>query len=165
VPAALARVAMPVMVTHQCGRAHEAAVGARYRQLGLEAQARVVPFIDDMPAALADAELVLSRAGASATSEICAVGRPSVLVPYPFAAGDHQRRNAESLVEAGAAVCVPNAEATPTRLARELNAIFGVRGRLLGLAERAQALGRPEAAVTIARDLLALGGLALQEAG
>src|SRR6185369_1283509 len=104
-------------VVHQSGPNHAEAVRSLYAELGLAERVRVVPFIDDMPAALTSSELVVGRAGAGALSEMCAVGRPGLLVPYPFAADDHQRVNAEALVQAGAAICVLNAEATPERLA------------------------------------------------
>ena len=156
VPEALARASCPIEVTHQCGRAHEDAVALRYRDAaGLQGVA-VVPFIDDMPAAVASADLVISRSGASAVSEICAVGRPSLLVPYPYAAGDHQRRNAESLAQAGAAVCIPSANATPERLAALIDELGAAPERLEQMAEAAAGLGRPHAARTIARDLLGL---------
>jgi UDP-N-acetylglucosamine--N-acetylmuramyl-(pentapeptide) pyrophosphoryl-undecaprenol N-acetylglucosamine transferase len=163
VPRALARTSTNVHVTHQCGAAHEADARRLYAELGLEARARVVPFITDMPQALADADLVIARSGASAVSEICAVGRPSLLVPYPFASGDHQRVNAESLVRAGAALCLTSTEATPERISSEISALFSDAPRLLRMAERATSLGRPEAAHTIALDLLGLAGVALNE--
>ena len=75
-------------VTHQAGRAHREALAARYRELGLEAQ--VPDFIDDMAAALADADLVICRAGAMTVAELAAVGVASVLVPFPHAVDDHQ---------------------------------------------------------------------------
>jgi len=158
-PQALRLLRTEVRVVHQCGRAHVEVVRERYRSGGQLDVVQVVSFIDDMPSALADAHLVLSRSGASAVSEICAMGRPSVLVPYPFAAGDHQRRNAEALHAAGAAVCVPADEATATRLAQEIEGLAATEGRLEVMAARARASGRPEAAETIAWDLLALGGL------
>ncbi|HEV8550089.1 MAG TPA: UDP-N-acetylglucosamine--N-acetylmuramyl-(pentapeptide) pyrophosphoryl-undecaprenol N-acetylglucosamine transferase, partial [Polyangiaceae bacterium] len=112
VPLAARKLGAALEVVHQCGPAHAEKVRATYAELGLGETVRVVPFIDAMPAALAAAELVVGRAGAGALSEMCAVGRPGLLVPYPFAADDHQRKNAEALAAAGAAVCVPNAEAT-----------------------------------------------------
>jgi UDP-N-acetylglucosamine--N-acetylmuramyl-(pentapeptide) pyrophosphoryl-undecaprenol N-acetylglucosamine transferase len=124
----------------------------------------VVSFIEDMPAEIGAADLVVSRSGASAVSEICSVGRPSLLVPYPYAAGDHQRKNAECLAEAGAAVWVANQDASPERLARELDELLAQEGRLAGMAERARTLGRPDAALVIAHDLLQLGRIAHQEA-
>ena len=160
VPRALAQTAANVSVVHQCGAAHEAEARRLYAELGLESRARVVPFISDMPAALAAADLVIARSGASAVSEICAVGRPSLLIPYPFASGDHQRVNAESLVRAGAALCLLSAEATPERMAAEITALFGDYARLSRMAQRATKLGRPEAAHAIALDLLGLAGLA-----
>lgn len=158
VPAALARLGVPWRAVHQCGARHLGDVEARYRSLGVAERVTVRPFIDDVPAALGRAHLVVGRAGASAFSEICAVGRPSLLVPYPFA-GDHQRLNAEALVRRGAALCVYNAEATPERLAREIEVLLAERSKLSKMAEAARRLGRPEAALCIARDLLALAGL------
>ena len=160
VPLALAEAASNITVVHQCGAAHEAETRRLYAGLGLESRVQVVPFISNMPAALAAADLVIARSGASAVSEICAVGRPSLLIPYPFASGDHQRINAESLVRAGAAVCLPSTEATPDRIAREIAALFGDSVRLTRMAERATKLGRPEAAHAVALDLLGLAGLA-----
>ncbi|HEY0465948.1 MAG TPA: UDP-N-acetylglucosamine--N-acetylmuramyl-(pentapeptide) pyrophosphoryl-undecaprenol N-acetylglucosamine transferase [Polyangiaceae bacterium] len=163
VPRALAHLAANVRVVHQCGAAHEADARRLYAGLGLEARAQVVPFIADMPQALAEADLVIARSGASAVSEICAIGRPSLLVPYPFASGDHQRVNAESLVRAGAALCLSSTEATADRIAREITALFDNSQRLHTMAERAAALGRPEAAHAIAEDLLGLAGVANSE--
>ena len=163
VPRALAQLATKVRVVHQCGAAHEVDARRLYASLGLEARVQVVPFIADMPRALADADLVIARSGASAVSEICAVGRPSLLVPYPFASGDHQRVNAESLVRAGAALCLPSTEASAERIAHEMTELFAHSERLFRMAERARALGRPEAARAIAEDLLGLAGVASSE--
>lgn len=164
VPRALGALKRPVRVVHQCGSAQESAVRELYAELGLADCAEVRPFIDDMPAAIADADLVIARAGASSVSEICAVGRPSLLVPYPHA-GDHQRVNAESLAKAGAAISVLDKEATPERLAQEIAALCESPERLSRMAESAAAIGRPDAANTIARDLLALAGLAVPGTG
>jgi len=120
---------------------------------------RIVPFIDDMPAALAAADLVVGRSGAGALAELCAVGRPGLLVPYPFAAGDHQRVNADALVRAGAALCLSHTEATVERLAQELAALAADRARLTRMAAAARQVGRPEAARAVALDLLKLAGL------
>ncbi|MEO8901074.1 MAG: undecaprenyldiphospho-muramoylpentapeptide beta-N-acetylglucosaminyltransferase [Polyangiaceae bacterium] len=159
VPHALAQTQTNVVVVHQCGAAHEAAARRLYAELGLAERAQVVPFIADMPAALAAADLVIGRSGASAVSEICAVGRPSVLIPYPHASGDHQRVNAQSLVSAQAALCLSLAEASPARIAAEITALLNDPTRLTQMAERAAALGRPQAAHAIALDLLGLAGL------
>lgn len=158
VPRALARLGSGVRVVHQCGRAHEEAARALYAELGLTERASVQPFIDDMPRALADADLVIGRAGASAVAEICAVGRPSLLVPYPFA-GDHQKHNAASIAREGAALWIPSAEATPERLAQELGSLLGDPARLIAMSDASRQLGRPQAARAIAQDLLALAGV------
>lgn len=158
-PLAFSRLGRPIEIVHQCGAAHRESVEALYASTARQLTARVVPFIEDMPAALASADLVVSRSGASALSEICAVGRASLLIPYPYAAGDHQRKNAESLEAAGAAVCLSAHEATPERLISLLNELLAAPQRIADMAEAAAALGRPEAAVAVARDLLQLAGL------
>lgn len=157
-PQALARLRNPVQVIHQCGKAHQEAVESLYRELKIDF-VTVTPFIDDMPSALAHADLVVGRAGAGAVSEIAAVGRPSLLVPYPFASGDHQRINAEYLEKAGAAVTVLNQEATPERLASELDALVSSRAELRKMAFSARNFGRPQAALDVASDFLDLAGL------
>lgn len=159
VPEAVLRARTSVKVLHQTGRGNAQAVSDRYRALGIEDRVEVVQFIDDMPEALARAELVVGRSGASAVSEICAVGRPSLLVPYPHASGDHQRKNAASLERDGAAVCVGAEAATPERLAAEIDRL-AEGSRLEAMAAVARGRGRPEAARTIAHDLLVLAGLA-----
>jgi UDP-N-acetylglucosamine--N-acetylmuramyl-(pentapeptide) pyrophosphoryl-undecaprenol N-acetylglucosamine transferase len=158
VPRALGQLGPGIVVVHQCGRAHEAAAVALYRELGLGERARVVPFIDDMPAALAAADVVVGRAGAGAVGEICAIGRPSLLVPYPYA-GDHQKLNADSIAREGACIWVPSADATPRRLATELRNLMNDPTRLVSMAAAARRLGKPHAARTIARDLLTLAGV------
>jgi UDP-N-acetylglucosamine--N-acetylmuramyl-(pentapeptide) pyrophosphoryl-undecaprenol N-acetylglucosamine transferase len=159
VPEALAKVSSKLSVTHQCGALHAATVGARYETLKPAFPFRIVPFIDDMPAELGRADLVISRSGASAVSEIAAIGRPAVYVPYPFAAGDHQRKNAESMAEGGAAVCVSASEATVERLAEEIQRLAREPELLARMAAAAAERGRPNAAFDIARDVLGLAGL------
>jgi len=165
VPEALCRVSSSLSVVHQCGQAHVESVRERYAQLCPKFELDVVPFIDEMPAALGRADLVISRAGAGAVSEIAAVGRPALFVPYPYAAGDHQRKNAEALARAGAAVCVPSAEASVDRLAGELGELTSSAERLGRMAEASRRWGRPHAADAVARDLLALAGLASRVEG
>jgi UDP-N-acetylglucosamine--N-acetylmuramyl-(pentapeptide) pyrophosphoryl-undecaprenol N-acetylglucosamine transferase len=158
IPRALASVKVPVRVVHQCGAGKDAAVRALYQELGAGARAQVIPFIDDVASELARADLVVGRAGAGAVAEICAVGRPSLLIPYPFA-GDHQRFNAESLAREGAAVCVRAQEATVERLASEIERLAREPGLLPRMAKAALELGRPDAALAVAKDLLSLAGL------
>lgn len=156
VPDALGKSRARLKIVHQSGQAHADAVRQRYAALDKKLDVEIVSFIDDMPRALGKADLVIGRAGAGAVSEIAAVGRPALFVPYPYAAGDHQRWNAESLVRAGAAVCVPSAEATAERLASELDKLASTEGLLEEMAEASRGWGRPHAAETVARDLLAL---------
>lgn len=164
VPLALSRTRTPLVVTHQAGKGHDGAVRSLYEQLGAGRQVSVVPFISDMASALRDADLVVGRCGASAVSEICAVGRPGLFIPYPYASGDHQRLNALSLVRSSAAVCVPSEEATAERLAQEIDALAQDPLRLQRMAEAAQHLGKPEAAEVVAADLLALAKIEAEAA-
>lgn len=162
VPRALARLKNKVSIVHQAGPQHGAAVERRYRDLGLTEGVRVISFIDDMPEAIARASLVIGRAGASTVSEITAIGRPSVLIPFPYAAGDHQRHNALSLEDAGAALCIPQERATAGRLAELVSGLLNDAFRLKTMAAAAIAFGRPSAARDVAEDLLSLAGLAVR---
>jgi UDP-N-acetylglucosamine--N-acetylmuramyl-(pentapeptide) pyrophosphoryl-undecaprenol N-acetylglucosamine transferase len=164
VPRALSSSALDVTVVHQCGAGKDAEVRALYAELGAAARVTVVPFIDDMPSALAAADLVIGRAGASAIAEICAVGRPSILIPYPFA-GDHQRHNSESLERRGAAISLRASEATPERLEAEITRLDRDRSALARIADAARSLGRPFAATMIAEDLLGLARLSHRAGG
>lgn len=137
------------MVTHQSGSAHFTALEQAYAHHGVEA--RLLPFIEDMGAALAEADLVISRAGAMTVAELAAVGVGAILVPFPHAVDDHQTANARFLVEGGAARLLPQSELTPERLAELLRGFDRERCRQMALAARA--LARPEATVTIADEL------------
>jgi UDP-N-acetylglucosamine--N-acetylmuramyl-(pentapeptide) pyrophosphoryl-undecaprenol N-acetylglucosamine transferase len=151
VPAALARLpaADRPQVTHQAGGAHADALRAAYAQAGVAAE--VVPFVDDMAAALAGCDLMLCRAGAITVSELCAAGVPAVLVPLVVSTTAHQRDNAAWMAAQGAAVHLPQAELTPERLAALLQA--QTREGLLAMAERARALARPQAAARVADEI------------
>lgn len=160
VPAALADLDLAsrgVEVLHQTGAAMRDAVEARYRELGVPAE--VVSFVDDMAKAYATATLVIARAGATTLAELCAIGRPSILVPYPYAADDHQARNAEALERAGAAVAIREDVLTAERLASEARALLDDAERRKRMAEAARKHGRPDAAAAIVDDLFGwLGG-------
>jgi UDP-N-acetylglucosamine--N-acetylmuramyl-(pentapeptide) pyrophosphoryl-undecaprenol N-acetylglucosamine transferase len=155
VPRAIAKVAT-CSVVHQTGPGRDEVVRSLYAGLGIADRADVVPFIDDMHAALTSADLVIGRAGASSLAELSAIGRPALLIPYPFAADDHQLRNARSFERAGAAVAIAQSEATEERLARELNALAQDGDRRARMAEASRGLGRPNAAQQIAEDLLTI---------
>jgi UDP-N-acetylglucosamine--N-acetylmuramyl-(pentapeptide) pyrophosphoryl-undecaprenol N-acetylglucosamine transferase len=169
IPRAAGACTNALQIVHQVGRGNTEPVIAAYAQHAPQRQARVVEFIEEMPQALADADPVISRSGASAVSEICAVGRPSILVPYPFAAGDHQKGNALALAGIDAALCVEEVaqdaqgEATAEKIAQALNELTGDAHRLEAMARAARAWGRPQAARQVALDLLQLGGLSVQE--
>jgi UDP-N-acetylglucosamine--N-acetylmuramyl-(pentapeptide) pyrophosphoryl-undecaprenol N-acetylglucosamine transferase len=161
VPEALAlarREVRDLTVLHQAGQGRDEAVRSAYAAHAGD-WAEVVPFLENVAGELARADLVIERAGASSLAELCAVGRASILIPFPFAADDHQRKNAEALAEAGAAVSIEQAAATASRIASEVIALAKDRARRAAMAGRARALGRPDAARTIARDLLALAGV------
>lgn len=157
-PGALAAVRRRVpglSVVHQCGAAHVEAVRGTYAEHGADF-VTVTPFIEDMATALARADLVVGRSGAGAVSEITAIGRPSLLIPYPHASGDHQRHNAQVLERRGAALCLVASEVDAARLERELAGLLSDTARLGRMAEAARAFGRPHAAADVAADFLEL---------
>lgn len=151
VPGALALLGqdLQVEVLHQCGPRHLDDARRCYAAAGMSS-ARVVPYIEDMAAAYAWADLVLCRAGALTIAELCVAGIASVLVPYPFAADDHQTVNARHLSERGCAVLVPEPELDAQPLASLLNELFSDRQRLLAMAECCRAMARPQAASAVA---------------
>lgn len=130
------------------------AVRERVGPLGLDAWVHPVGYIDDMPGALASADVAVSRAGAMGTAELLAWGIPSILVPLPTAAADHQTHNARALEAFGAAVALVESEMTPERLWSEVVALTGDARRREAMAGRARERARPEAARRIAEDLL-----------
>ncbi|MBC7174630.1 MAG: undecaprenyldiphospho-muramoylpentapeptide beta-N-acetylglucosaminyltransferase, partial [Polyangiaceae bacterium] len=153
VPEALARLRVHdrgLRIVHQAGQAMCDEVAARYRDLGIDAD--VVPFIDDMARAYERAALVIARAGATTLAELCAIGRPSVLIPFPHAADDHQGKNAEALAAVGAAECIREEALSPGGLADTLAALLDEPARRRVMSEAARRQGRPDAAATIVDD-------------
>ncbi|MEF8793411.1 undecaprenyldiphospho-muramoylpentapeptide beta-N-acetylglucosaminyltransferase [Thiohalorhabdus sp.] len=148
VPSWLAAGSRAIHVWHQSGERELEEVRSAYYEHGLEAE--VVPFIDDMAAAFAWADLAVCRAGAATVAELAAVGLPAVLVPFPYAVDDHQRRNAEALVSRGAALCVAQSEWDPVALGARLDGDLGERSCLAEMAEAARAFARPDAAAVVA---------------
>ncbi|KUK37026.1 MAG: UDP-N-acetylglucosamine--N-acetylmuramyl-(pentapeptide) pyrophosphoryl-undecaprenol N-acetylglucosamine transferase [Thermacetogenium phaeum] len=112
------------------------------------------PYLDKMEYALAAADLVVSRAGAATLAELTARGLPAVLVPYPYATGDHQYHNARYLEETGAAVLIREEDLTAERLLREIGRIVGDRQLRKKMAEQSLRLGRPEAGEVIVRTII-----------
>jgi UDP-N-acetylglucosamine--N-acetylmuramyl-(pentapeptide) pyrophosphoryl-undecaprenol N-acetylglucosamine transferase len=142
---------------HQTGAADAMPVAARYAALGAAgAGCTARAFIDDMAAAYAAADLVIARAGATTIAELGVVGRPALLVPFPFAADNHQEINARVLEAAGAARVLLQAGLTPARLAAALAELLADAGARARMAAAMRGLGRPDAARAIATDLEAL---------
>lgn len=123
-------------VRHQAGRTLEVAQAA-YAQAGVAAS--VEAFIEDMAAAYAWADLAVCRSGASTVAELAAAGCPALLVPFPAAVDDHQTRNGEYLVRAGAAVLIPEAALDAATLAAQLRQLLADRPRLAAMARSARA--------------------------
>ncbi|MCS6952225.1 MAG: undecaprenyldiphospho-muramoylpentapeptide beta-N-acetylglucosaminyltransferase [Bryobacterales bacterium] len=133
-----------VRFLHQTGPAEYAEVAHAFAGSGLRGE--IVSFFEDMAAALAAADLVVCRAGAGALAELAAAGRPAILVPFPYAADDHQRRNAEAAARAGAARVVPDGECTGARLFREVTELASRPDLLEAMGRAARARARPDAA-------------------
>ena len=134
----------PTRLVHQTGAAEHQALAAEFSTAGIKGE--VLPFLRNMPEAFSQADLVVSRAGAGAVNEIAAAGMPSILVPLPFAADDHQRRNAELLVEAGAARMVLDGEMNGERLFREIEDLRQNAAEREQMRTRVRQFARPGAA-------------------
>jgi len=145
---ALLRAIPGLHILHQTGERDYNDAQAAYLQAGISAE--VSPFIDDMPGAFARAGLLLCRSGASTVAEVTAAGKPAVFVPFPRAADDHQRRNAEALAQAGAALVIPEAGLTAERLVETVSKLLGDRARLAQMGAAARRLAHPDAAAEIA---------------
>jgi len=147
---ALVRQVPNINIIHQTGERDYNDAQTAYQQAGSSAE--VYPFITDMPAFFARADLVLCRSGASTVAEITAAGKPAVFVPFPRAADDHQRFNAQALERAGAAVVVEETKLERVWLADTIAALLGDPGRLQRMSEAARKLAHPNAA----RDITAM---------
>jgi UDP-N-acetylglucosamine--N-acetylmuramyl-(pentapeptide) pyrophosphoryl-undecaprenol N-acetylglucosamine transferase len=151
------RSGLRVRFLPQAGAAAAAAVARDFEAAGMDGQ--VTAFIDNMPAAFAEADLVVSRSGAGAVAELAAAGKPSLLVPFPFAADQHQLRNAEAFVRAGAARLVPDGEMNGERLYREAAALASDADLLQRTGEAALAMAHPDAARRAAEIIEEIGPL------
>ena len=144
-----------VQILWQTGKFYSANIQERLAQTTPPAQLHVTEFVSDMSAAYAAADLVVSRAGASSISEICLLGKPSILVPSPNVAEDHQTHNALALVNKDAARYVTDADA-PTTLLEQAVATVRDTATLQRLSENALQLAKPDAAHDIAQFAIAL---------
>jgi len=142
---------------HQTGESMRDEVEETYKDLGIDAQ--VVTFIDEIARAYSNAALVVARAGATTLAELCAIGRPSILVPFPFAADDHQAKNAAALEEQGAAICIRESELEVNALGTMVTALLDDPAKRQAMSLAARRHGRPDAAATIVDDMIGwLGG-------
>ena len=145
VPEALALMndAERPQVRHQCGEKHADAARSAYQAHGVEAS--VEPFISDMAEAYEWADLVVCRSGALTVSELCVAGVGAILVPFPHAVDDHQTQNGQQMVNARAAVLIPQSRLNPEVLAETLRDLANDRARVMNMARAAKSLARPDA--------------------
>ena len=153
----LRREAPGIHIIHQTGERDYNDALAAYAAQGENAE--VSKFIEDMPAAFARADLVVCRSGASTVAEIAAAGKPAVFVPFPRAADDHQRVNAEALARHGAAVVVEESKLEGVWLAETIAALLQDANRLRQMSNAARELAHPNAAKDIAAMAARVGGI------
>ncbi|MBI4476110.1 MAG: undecaprenyldiphospho-muramoylpentapeptide beta-N-acetylglucosaminyltransferase [Acidobacteria bacterium] len=150
----LAASTVDLFVTHQTGIRDLELVRRAFAEAGL--RGRVEGFLYEMDREMKTADLVVCRAGATTLAEIAAAGRPAILVPFPMATDDHQRKNAEALASVGAAVMIEQKELSGTRLAGEIVALARDAGRRHRMADAVRKFSRPNAAALIVERLLTL---------
>jgi len=144
-------------ILHQAGARHAETTLAAYETSGAPADRwQVHAFLDDMPRRFEAADLILARSGASTVAELAASGKPSVLIPFPQAADDHQRKNAEVMVAAGAAKMLIEAGLTKTALGTVLHGLLSDAPALSQMSERARTLAHPDAAQRIAEMVVGI---------
>jgi UDP-N-acetylglucosamine--N-acetylmuramyl-(pentapeptide) pyrophosphoryl-undecaprenol N-acetylglucosamine transferase len=143
-----------VRLLHQTGERDYDTTVAAYEKLGVPVE--VYKFMDNMPAMFACADLIVSRAGASTVAEIAAAGKPSIFVPFPKAADDHQRRNAEAMQRAGAAVMLEERDLTSANLADTVARLLSNPADLQAMSAAARAMAHPRATRDIAELAVSL---------
>lgn len=152
IPPAIANLPMDMLrnirVSHQAREEDAQRVSTYYAENGVNAD--VQPFFHDVPRRISEAQLVICRSGASSIADLTVIGRPAILIPYAAAAGDHQSANARGLVDAQAAVLITEGAATPDTLTEYIHMILSDGPAATQMANRALALGKPEAAQTLA---------------
>lgn len=144
-------------VIHQTGERDYNDVQTAYSRAGVSAE--VSAFIDDMPRAFAQADLLICRSGASTVAEVTAAGKPAIFIPFPRAADDHQRRNAEAIAGAGAGVLIPESELSPEKLANSVAELLSNPARLQEMSTQSRTLGHKDAAMQMAEMAVSLCGL------
>ncbi len=160
VPDAIARLnggmGPRLRVAHQARPEDQAQVRGIYEKAGIAAD--VEPFFNDIAERIAGAHLVISRSGASSVADISVIGRPSILIPYAAATGDHQTANARGLMDADAAVLVPETALDPASLSEQIMAILTMPGAAMRMRDNAVAQGKPDAAERLATLIETLAG-------
>jgi UDP-N-acetylglucosamine--N-acetylmuramyl-(pentapeptide) pyrophosphoryl-undecaprenol N-acetylglucosamine transferase len=156
-PKALSLLTDRPVVVHQAGEKHLDLLKSNYASAGVNGE--LVAFIDDMARRYAAADLVICRAGAVTVAELSTGGMASILVPFPHAVDDHQTANARFLADNGAAILIQQRELTPEKLAALIGSLD--RGRLLDMARKARALGKPGAAQLVARRCIQLAEMGI----
>jgi UDP-N-acetylglucosamine--N-acetylmuramyl-(pentapeptide) pyrophosphoryl-undecaprenol N-acetylglucosamine transferase len=139
---------------HQAGAKAFDDLGPKFRAAKVDGE--IQAFLQDMPAAFAQADIVVSRAGAGAVSELAAAGKPSILIPLPTAADQHQLRNAQAMEQAGAARLVLDADWTGERFVTEVVALWNEPGRIEKMSTAARNFAKPDAARKAANALESL---------
>lgn len=150
----LAMLLPGLRICHQTGKSDFEAVSDQMKKKGINAE--VLPFIDDMGEKYQQARLVISRSGAGTLTELALWGLPSLLVPYPFAADDHQKKNAEEFQQKGAAEIIEQKDLTASKLAERVIALFSDENKLKEMSRAALSLAKPDAARDVVADLMAL---------
>ena len=135
-----------VRVTHQTGESEFGKVQQGYEAAGWKETAEVKRYIDDMVSEFAQADLIICRAGATTSAEIVAAGKAAIMIPFPLAADDHQRKNAEALENGGAARMILQKDLSGERLAREINLLIDEPDRITEMEAASRKLGRRDAA-------------------
>lgn len=150
--AILNRKGKKINVIHQTGETGFEEVKRKYKELGL--QAHIIPFIEDMPSALKEANLVIGRAGASTIFELSASGTPSILIPYPYATDHHQEKNALALARIGGAEIILQKDLTGLKLARSIETYIAHPEKLEKMCKNAKLLAHTESAKIIAKEIM-----------
>jgi UDP-N-acetylglucosamine--N-acetylmuramyl-(pentapeptide) pyrophosphoryl-undecaprenol N-acetylglucosamine transferase len=143
-------------IIHQTGERDYNEAQTAYLEAG--GSAEVYPFIDDMPAVFARSDVLLCRSGASTVAEVTAAGKPAIFVPFPRAADDHQKRNAQALERAGAAMMIEESLFSPERLVENVSALFNDAALMEKMTVAARSLAHPGAAQQIAAMAARLAG-------
>ena len=156
IPGALAGLGVDDLnVVHQTGKAHAESVKKSYGEIGIKAE--VHSFINNIAEYYSNADLIISRAGAGAISEITAFGRASVLVPYPYAAHNHQLLNAKFMEKSGASVVIEEKELTEEYLTLKIDEIIK-NNRIKSMSDASAKIAKPDAAKEIVEQLYSLVG-------